>query len=220
MCAYAPIALFFFGSPLLFPLLCAETYATIGAASQQNPLYLGTSTILSSRSGTLRSSSTSPIPRYDGSNTNYVEFSNVVDGQDGSGLSSSRQHENPMYAMAQTAIYNGTPLPPPPSSGGRPVSPDHYERLPGENSVKGVMASGKYDRLKPSGQPEIARSGKYDSLSPVRAPPATDNLYVVERGDGYKVLPGNPRPRSPDTKKTTDELTDVPIPTTTFDPYD
>ena len=132
----------------------------------------------------------------------------------------SRQHQNPMYAVAQTAILNGTPLLPPPrnSSSGRPVSPGHYEQLPGDNSVKQVMASGKYDQLKPMGMPEVAQSGKYDSLSPVAAPPATGNLYVIDR-DGYKVIPRNPRPLSPDTKKT-NETTDAPLPTSNFNPYD
>ena len=184
------------------------------------------------------------MPRYDGE-TQYVEFSDG--GSNSVEMSSPRQHANPMYAMAQVAIYNGTPptLPAPRTSiVGRPVSPDHYERLPGETKPKEVVASGKYDRLKPepsktlaqSGKydrlkPEpsktLAQSGKYDSLSPVSAPPAIDNHYVIDQEDGYKVIPGPPRPLDagppcqPDASKpTSNETLSAPFPPRNFNPYD
>ena len=162
------------------------------------------------------------MPHYGGESPHYVEFSNMSSGE-GVDFSSPRQHTNPMYAEAQVAILNGTPptLPAPrKSSAVRPVSPDHYERLPGVDVVKEVVASGKYDRLKPESKqgPGVIQSGKYDSLSSTATPTATDNLYVIERGDGYKVLPGNPRPT--DTKN--NELVDVELPlaNSNFNPYD
>ena len=167
------------------------------------------------------------MPRYDGE-TQYVEFSDG--GSNSVEMSSPRQHANPMYAMAQVAIYNGTPptLPAPRTSiVGRPVSPDHYERLPGETKPKEVVASGKYDRLKPEPSKTLAQSGKYDSLSPVSAPPAIDNHYVIDQEDGYKVIPGPPRPLDagppcqPDASKpTSNETLNAPLPPRNFNPYD
>lgn len=158
------------------------------------------------------------MPRYGSESPSYVEFSNIASGRDSVDTSAPRQHFNPMYAEAQVAIYNGNPptLPAPRNSSmGRPISPDHYERLPGDSVVKDTVASGKYNRLKPEAKAEQMLSGKYDSLSPATA----GNLYVIDQGDGYKVLPGNPRPV--DTMKSTkNELLDLPLPPTNFNVYD
>lgn len=169
------------------------------------------------------------MPRYDRGSPAYVEFTDVASGEAGVETSPVRQHTNPMYALAQDSIYSGTPSTLPAarrSPEGRPVSPDHYERLPGDNIRKETVASGKYDRLKPEPlSPScVIHSGKYDSLSPTSAPVATGNLYVIERGDGYRVIPGEPRPlNNRDTAKPTAELeetSNAPIPPTKFNPYD
>ena len=169
------------------------------------------------------------MPRYDGSSPHYAELSQVANGKDGVDFAPARQHSNPMYALAQTAIYsNGTPpaLPAPRrGSVGRPVSPSHsphYEHLPGDTyqsvAPQEVVASGKYDCLKPEAGPQVVTSGKYDSLVAPTAS-AKDNPYVIERGDGYKVLPSNPRPLD-DSKPMTNETENLPLPPTNFNPYD
>lgn len=168
------------------------------------------------------------MPRYDGGSPTYTELSSVADGGAATGLSPARQHANPMYDLAQVAIYNGTPpaLPTRKVSMGRPVSPVHYERLPGDNlhtTSKEMVTSGKYDRLKPEPQPQpqVMCSGKYDSLSSPTTTAATDNHYVIDRGDGYKVLPPNPHPpESNSSKSSTNELASVPLPSTNFNPYE
>ena len=206
-----------------------DQYETIGGGARQNPLYLGTSTLLSSQSGTLRSSSSS-MPRYSGGSP-YAELSTVASGEDGVDFAPpSRQHNNPMYAVAQAEIYrNGTPptLPAPRrGSMGRPVSPSHsphYERLPGDiqNSMapQESVASGKYDRLvKPEAGPQMVTSGKYDSLA-APSTPVKDNPYIVNREDGYKILPANPRAAGDDSKATTSEAVSTPPPPTSFNPY-
>ena len=209
-----------------------DQYQTIGGGVRQNPLYLGTSTLLSSQSGTLRSSSSS-MPRYDGSSPHYAELSTVASGEDGVDFAPpARQHSNPMYAAAQAQIYsNGTPpsLPAPrKGSVGCPVSPSHsshYERLPGDthdpppSQENLIVTSGKYDRLKSEAGPQTVTSGKYDSLAgPTTS--AKDNPYVIDRGDGYKVLPANPRPAQDDLKPSTNETANTPLPPTNFNPYD
>lgn len=135
------------------------------------------------------------MPRYGRESPSYVEFSHVASGEAGVDVSVPRQHSNPMYAEAQVAICNGTPLTlptctPPKDSVGCPASPDHYERLPAEHVPNDTEASGKYNQLKPEAKHKVMLSGKYDSLYPA----AAENMYVIDQGDGYKVLTGNPRP--------------------------
>ena len=192
-------------------------------------MYLGTSTLLSSQSGTLRSSP-GTMPHYDGGSPHYAELSQVVsEAGGGVDFAPARQQANPMYALAQTAIYSNGGAPPtlpPPRKGSvvRPVSPSHsphYERLPGDTypstEPKEVVASGKYDCLKPEAGPQVVTSGKYDSLA---APTTTakGNLYVIERGDGYKILPAKPHPLN-DSKSSTNETENTPLPPN-FNPYD
>lgn len=215
-----------------------DQYQTIGYGARQNPLYFGTSTLLSSQSGssTLRSSP-DYMSHYDGDSPHYAELSTVVSelGEGAVDFDPPRQHSNPMYSLAQAAIYNngGTPptLPTPRTRSSiiRPSSPSHsshYERFSENNSVlppQQVATSGKYDRLNidPLAGPQIsATSGKYDNLAaPVN--PARDNPYIIERGDGYKVLPPNPRPAEVDSKpRMTNETLNTPLPPTNFNPYD
>ena len=171
------------------------------------------------------------MPRYSGGSPHYAELSTVASGEDGVDFAPpSRQHSNPMYALAQAEIYrNGTPptLPAPRrGSMGRPVSPSHsphYERLPGDiqssTAPQEIIASGKYDRLvKPEAGPQTVTSGKYDSLA-APTTPAKDNPYIINREDGYKILPANPRPVE-DNSKATSEAVNAPPPTTNFNPYD
>lgn len=173
------------------------------------------------------------MPRYDGTSPPYAELSTVASSEDGVDFAPpARQHSNPMYALAQAQIYsNGTPptLPAPrKGSVGRPVSPSHsshYERLPGDtyNSPppppQEIVTSGNYDCLKPEAGSQTVTSGKYDSLA-APSTSAKDNPYIIDRGDGYKVLPGNPRPAVDDSKPSTNETASTPLPTTSFNPYD
>lgn len=171
------------------------------------------------------------MPRYDGGSPHYAELSTVASGEEGVDfVPPSRQHSNPMYALAQTEIYrNGTPptLPAPRrGSGGRPVSPahsPHYEHIPADmpNSIapQETVASGKYDRLiKPEAGAQVATSGKYDSLAGPTTP-AKDNPYIINREDGYKVLPGNPRPAEDVSTEIKSETVNTSPPSTNFNPY-
>ena len=170
------------------------------------------------------------MPRYSGgSSPQYAELSTVTEGVDY--VPPPRQHSNPMYAVAQADIYRtGTPPTLPARRNGsiaRPASPSqspHYEHIPADmpNSIapQEIKASGKYDRLiKPEAVPQTASSGKYDSLA-TPTTPAQDNPYIVDREDGYKVLPGNPRPAEDESKETKSETVNTPPPTTNFNPYD
>ena len=221
---------YYFALNFFFP----DQYQTIGSGARQNPLYLGTSTLLSSKSGSLRSASNS-MPRYSGGSPQYAELSTVASSEDGVDyVPPARQHSNPMYALAQAEIYrNGTPptLPAPRSgSRGRPASPSnspHYEHIPADmpNSVvapQQVVASGKYDcLLKPEAGPQAqtVTSGKYDSLA-APTTPTKDNPYIINREDGYKVLPANPRPAEiADSADIKSETVNTPQPTATFNPY-
>ena len=157
------------------------------------------------------------MPRYRMESPCYVEFSHVASGEKGVDVSAPRQHSNPMYAEAQAAIHNGTPLTlpahaPPKDSMDHPAA-GHYERISGDYFPDDTEASSKYNRLKPEVKHEVMLSGKYDSLSPA----ATENAYVIDRGDGYKLLPGNPRPVVTMTS-TKNDLPDTPVSPTNLDP--
>lgn len=164
---------------------------------QDNPLYFGTSTILSgtSHSGTIRSSNT--MPHYDAD----------IDNKNNGPL------QNPMYAIAQEHIQRSSLSSHPPnlpprngsisdsgSSTNSTTAPllapnpsdGHYEEITASKVPKAapVLASGKYDRLKtePTPEPESAVSGKYDKLT-VPVQPATENPYIVEKKDEEKENP-------------------------------
>jgi hypothetical protein len=93
--------------------------------------------------------------------------------------------------------------------------------MPNSIAPQETVASGKYDRLiKPEAGAKVATSsGKYNSLAGPTSP-AKNNPYIINREDGYKVLPANPRPAEDEPKETKSETLNTPPPSTIFNPYD
>ena len=162
------------------------------AVGNQNPIYFGASTLLSSRSGTLSSQGSDSLNRR------------------------SVQVQNPMYALAQTGTGN-PPLPPRNGSFQADLGPTestdghhHYDTIPALNdggapsqattfghsyallenvnsrepTPQGTptmaLSSGKYDHLKDSqeGLPLLSANGSDSPLTGARGSRAVENPYV------------------------------------------
>ena len=153
---------------------------------------MGTNTLLSSQSDTLRSAY-STMPQSVGSpapqvgDPNYEKLANSSSSADSE--ANLMPMQNPMYEISQTRIERGSRYQPPPlparnSSNslltdkvsflplpGSDSSDPHYESIPAHQngSVPPLAASGKYDRLaneSPLLESSFTKTGQYDSLSP------------------------------------------------------
>ena len=170
-------------------------------AAQSNPLYMGTNTLLSNQSGTLRSAYgsmprpvESPAPQ-----NGYERLANSSSSADGEGDPAPLQ--NPAYDITQTQIGRGSKYQPPPlparnSSNSLltnkvsflpvPGSDNpHYETIPAQQQPA-FVASGKYDSLAAKSSSELdsslMKTGQYDSLgtSPPLSPTKQNGSMSVE----------------------------------------
>lgn len=178
-------------------------YDTMRAVGNQNPIYFGPNTLLSSKSGTLSSQGSSSLNRR------------------------SVQVQNPMYALSQTV--NGNPaLPPRNGSFQTPLvsteSTDghhHYDTIPAlsdgaapsqatsfghayaqlenvnsrdptpQGTPTMALSSGKYDHLKDSkeGLPLLSANGNDSPLTSARGSRAVENPYVESPLTTYSTVP-------------------------------
>ncbi len=160
-------------------------------AAQHNPLYFGTSTLLSNSSGTLRSAYGTTTRVESPTHRNDPTYEKL-----GNSSSSNEDNlgplQNPMYALSQVTLersggYQAPNVPPRNSNGvyltdnvsylpvpSNTPSNGHYETIPAlQNGQQPVfVTSGKYDSLMektPAEESSFMKSGKYDSLA--SAPP-------------------------------------------------
>lgn len=173
---------------------------------QNNPLYFGTNTLLSSQSGTLPTAYGSTRPHVGSPTNNPNPMYEVLAQSSGSSATESVDlgpMQNPMYAVSQSTIErNAHPPSPPPRNGSAqgnllppptsPVTNNHYETIPAhKNGEATFMKSGTYDSLtgEPEPDPALAKSGKYDSLSPVHP---VSSLAKSGKYDSLSAVPETP----------------------------